>query len=74
MLHAAKEIEKTNSKMKPTIAKNIQRIRDSQKELERINAEMKEALEQSPLGDGINKRKHELEKLEPAKKYHLSNI
>ena len=72
LLDAAKEMEKTNSKMKPsTIAKNIQRIRDSQKELERIDAEMKEALEQSPQGDGINKRKRELER---AKKYHLSDI
>ena len=75
LLDAAKEMEKTNSKMKPsTIAKNIQRIRDSQKELERIDAEMKEALEQSPLGDGINKRKRELEELQRAKKYHLSDI
>ncbi len=39
-------------------------MRDSQKELERNNAEMKEALEQSPLGNGINKRKRELEELE----------
>jgi hypothetical protein len=80
LLDAAKEIERTDSKMKPnTIAKNIQRIKGSQKELERINAEIKEAsalVGQSPQGNRICKRKHELEleELQRAKKYHLSDI
>jgi hypothetical protein len=74
LLNAAEDMHAKESKLKPsTLSKNVQRIRNSQNELEKVNASIVETQKNSP-GEANLKRKHELEELHRAKKYYLSDI
>ena len=74
LLNAAEDMQAKESKLKPsTLAKNIQRIRKSQNELEKVNTNIAETQNKRP-GEANLKRKHELEELYRAKKYYLSEI